>query len=164
MTRTISHPLKRSNDPVQHFVFEDASWSFYEQLLGEIGDRPIRVTYDQGRMEIMSPLWEHEEAKRLIGRLIETLTLVLKIPVKAAAPRRSAKGRSRRVWSRMNAIMCATRQRCGCKRIDLSRDPPPDLVVEIDVTHRSVLREPIYAALGVSEISAAREESLSAFT
>ena len=35
---------------------------------------------------------------------------------------------------------------------DAKRDPPPDLVVEVDVTHRSVDREPVYAALGVPEI------------
>jgi Uma2 family endonuclease len=40
----------------------------------------------------------------------------------------------------------------GRKRLDLKKDPPPELVVEIDVTHRSVPREPIYAALGVPEI------------
>ena len=39
-----------------------------------------------------------------------------------------------------------------CKRVDLSKDPPPELVVEIDVTSRSVPRQPIYAALGVPEI------------
>ena len=30
--------------------------------------------------------------------------------------------------------------------------PPPDLVVEVDITSRSIKREPIYAALGVPEI------------
>ena len=35
----------------------------------------------------------------------------------------------------------------GRKRIDLRKDPAPELVVEIDVTHRSVPREPIDAAL-----------------
>ena len=40
----------------------------------------------------------------------------------------------------------------GRKRVDLKKDPPPDLVVEVDVTSRSVPREPVYAALGVPEI------------
>jgi hypothetical protein len=40
----------------------------------------------------------------------------------------------------------------GRKRLDLRKDPPPELVVEIDVTSRSVPREPIYDALGVPEI------------
>ncbi len=40
----------------------------------------------------------------------------------------------------------------GRKRLDMKKDPPPELVVEIDITHRSIPREPIYAALGVPEI------------
>jgi len=40
----------------------------------------------------------------------------------------------------------------GRRRIDLTRDPPPDLVVEIDVTHSSLDRLSIYAALGVGEV------------
>ena len=40
----------------------------------------------------------------------------------------------------------------GRKRLNLKKDPPPELVVEIDVTSRSVARQPIYAALGVPEI------------
>src|SRR6185503_6068046 len=32
------------------------------------------------------------------------------------------------------------------------RDPPPELVLEVDVTRRSLDREPVYAALGVPEI------------
>ena len=37
-------------------------------------------------------------------------------------------------------------------RLDLTRDPPPDLVIEIDVTHDSAGKFAIYAALGVPEI------------
>jgi Uma2 family endonuclease len=40
----------------------------------------------------------------------------------------------------------------GKKRFDLSKDPPPDLAIEIDITSRSIPRLPIYAALGVPEI------------
>ncbi len=36
--------------------------------------------------------------------------------------------------------------------IDPAIHPAPDLAVEIDITHRSIGREPIYAALGVPEL------------
>jgi Uma2 family endonuclease len=38
------------------------------------------------------------------------------------------------------------------KRIDLRTDPPPDLVIEIDVMHSVVNREKMHAALGVPEM------------
>lgn len=40
----------------------------------------------------------------------------------------------------------------GKKRIDLNRDPAPDLVVEIDITSRSRHREQVYAALQIPEV------------
>jgi Uma2 family endonuclease len=36
--------------------------------------------------------------------------------------------------------------------IDLESDPPPDLVVEIDITSECLPKFPIYAALGIPEI------------
>jgi len=40
----------------------------------------------------------------------------------------------------------------GVEDIDLSIHPPPDLVVEVDVTSSSVPKEPIYAPMGVPEL------------
>ncbi len=40
----------------------------------------------------------------------------------------------------------------GLLEIDLSKNPPPDLVIEVDVTSPSLNKLPIYAALGVSEV------------
>lgn len=140
-------------DDVQHFVLEDASWEFYERLLKEIGDRPIRVTYDQGRLEIMSPLPEHEDPSRFIGRLITTLTIELNMPIKCLG---STTFRRRDKSKGLEPDECYyfknEKQMRGRKRLNMKKDPPPELVVEIDVTNRSVPREPIYAALGVPEI------------
>src|SRR5262249_9991265 len=40
----------------------------------------------------------------------------------------------------------------GKKKIDLARDPPPDLAIEIDISRSSLDRASIYVALGVPEI------------
>src|SRR5882762_6534259 len=84
MTRAISQPSGHASvdlDEVQHFVLEDASWELYEKLLRDIGNRPIRITYDDGRLEIMSPLPEHERPSNFIGRLIEMLSFELGMPI-----------------------------------------------------------------------------------
>jgi Uma2 family endonuclease len=132
---------------------EDASWELYEKLLHDIGDRPIRVTYDQGRMEIMSPSPEHEKPKKLLGRMIEALTVELDMPVASLG---------NTTFRRRETAMGLEPDECyyfrnelkmrGKTRLDLKKDPPPELVVEIDITSRSVPRQPIYAALGVPEI------------
>ena len=156
MTRILSQPLNVSPpqlDEVEHFVLEDASWELYEKLLKDIGERPIRVTYDDGRLEIMSPLPEHERPKEFLGRIIEMLSFELNRPVACLGSttfrrRDKAKGLEpdKCYYFRDEAKMR------GRKRLNLRKDPPPELVVEIDITSRSIPREPIYAALRVPEI------------
>jgi hypothetical protein len=65
----------------QHIVVDEISWEFYEQLLAEIGNRPVRVNYDQGRLEIMSPQPKDELWGAWINRLIELMCLERSIPV-----------------------------------------------------------------------------------
>jgi Uma2 family endonuclease len=162
MTQVLSQPRKKQSarrqsdsplDDIQHIVLEDATWELYDRLLRESGDRPIRINYDQGRLEMMSPLPEHEEVKKTIGRLIETLSYDMGIEVKSLG---STTFRRRDKAKGLEPDECYyfkdEKKMRGRKRLNLKRDPPPELVVEIDITHRSVDRESIYAALGVPEI------------
>jgi len=56
-------------------VIYDVPWDEYERLLDELSDRPhLRVSYDCGRLEIMSPLPEHEEYARFIDDLVRALS------------------------------------------------------------------------------------------
>jgi Uma2 family endonuclease len=53
--------------PVQseeRVVLQNVSWRLYEQMLQELGEsRAVRLTYDQGTLELMSPLLPHESSK-----------------------------------------------------------------------------------------------------
>ncbi len=40
----------------------------------------------------------------------------------------------------------------GKDDIDLAVDPPPDLVIEVDITHPALNKLPLYAAVGVTEV------------
>lgn len=56
-------------------LLEDISWQTYESLLKDFEESPgMRLTFDRGRLEIMTPLPPHESHKKLIGRLVETVT------------------------------------------------------------------------------------------
>jgi Uma2 family endonuclease len=142
-----------SPEDSQHLVLENASWDLYEQLLKAVGNRPIRLTYDTGRLEIMSPLPEHEQPKTIIGRFIEMLALERSMDMASYG---STTFRSKQKSKGLEPDECyyfrAEAQMRGRKRINLRKDPPPELVVEIDISSRSVPREPIYAAMGVPEL------------
>jgi len=153
MTLATERPLDAGGFGHQHLVLDGISWAFYERLLDEIGDRPIRVTYSHGSLEIMPPLPEHEIAKKAIAQLIELLTLELGIPracFGSTTFRREDKGGG------LEPDECyyfdnAPRVR-GMKRFDPAVHPAPDLGIEIDITQRSIPRDPIYADLGVREL------------
>jgi Uma2 family endonuclease len=137
----------------QHIALDGISWELYEQLLRDVGNRPIRITYYRGSIEIMSPLPKHETWKKRIARMIELMALEVNIPMETLG---STTFRRRAKAVGLEPDECYYIQHAanirGKDRLNLKVDPPPDLVVEIDITRRSIAREPIYARLGVPEL------------
>lgn len=150
MTLSADIPL----DGQQHIVLEDVSWELYEHLLREVGDRPIRMTYDDGRLEIMSPLPKHDRWSRRIGSLIHLTCVELNIPM---VPLGSTTFRDAAKKKGLEPVECFYIRHWQAamkmeEAFDPATDPPPDLAVEVDITRRSVARQPVYAALGVPEL------------
>jgi Uma2 family endonuclease len=137
----------------QHIVLDFISWDFYERLVKEVADRPIRITYDSGSIEIMAPLGVHEGWKSRIGVLIGTMCCARDIEFRC-------KGNITLRWKEKEKGLepddCYYIQNVDAisskSEVDLAKDPPPDLAIEIDITSRSIEREPIYAAFGVPEL------------
>jgi Uma2 family endonuclease len=135
------------------FVFDNVAWADYEAMLRIVGDRPIRLTYDRGVLTIMSPLRKHNGEKKLLGSMIETLVLELKIPYEMLGST---------TWKREDLLKGIEADECYYfenalklvpnQEIDLKVAPPPDLAVEVDVTSESIDRLRIYASLGVREV------------
>ncbi|MBD2450631.1 Uma2 family endonuclease [Nostoc sp. FACHB-152] len=129
------------------------SWQTYENLLNELSaSRRLRLTYNRGNLEIMVPSPEHERYKKILGRFVETLSEELEIsidPLGSTTFKRpdsiGAEPDECFYIGNINVIR-------GKKRIDLQLDPPPDLVIEIDITSGSKNRFEVYAAMGVPEI------------
>jgi Uma2 family endonuclease len=137
-----------------HVLLKNISWQTYRALLEDVEQQPsIRLTYDQGQLEIMVPLRPHESAKKLIGRFIEALTEELNIEICSLGSLTC----SREDLARgLEPDQCYYIQHESVIRelddIDLTRDPPPDLAIEIDISYSSLNRLSIYEALGVPEV------------
>jgi Uma2 family endonuclease len=136
-------------------VLDDIDWRTYTRILRafETSGHRMRLTYDRGTLEIMSPLWEHEEPAYLLGRFVDVLVEELNLPYRAG---RSVTLRRRRVRQGLESDNCywiASAARLqGKSRLDLRVDPPPDLAIERDLTHSSLDRLSIYARLRVLEV------------
>jgi Uma2 family endonuclease len=135
-------------------VIQDVGWEDYEELLEQLADRPgVRVTYDEGKLEIMSPLPEQEKCKRFIERIIDTLSDALDLNVEALGSATWKKKRDRKGAEADTCYYVANAEKIiGKRKIDLTVDPPPDLVVEVDATSESSSKFPIYRTFRVPEI------------
>jgi Uma2 family endonuclease len=153
-------PLTIAQDE-QHFLMHRVSWRTYENLLRELGDRHIFLTYDRGALEIMSPSRKHERVSKIIGRLVEAMTEELGIEISSSG---STTFRREDLEQGLEPDECywianeaAVREK---DEIDLRIDPPPDLAIEVDFQSSSIDREQVYGALGVPEIWRWKDERL----
>ncbi|HLG15376.1 MAG TPA: Uma2 family endonuclease [Blastocatellia bacterium] len=140
--------------PDASVVFRDVGWDEYEELLDQIGEASgLRISYDNGSLEIMTISAEHEKYALFLNRVVSTLGLRLRIDILFFGSA-TMKQRKRRKGKEPDACFYVqTAPVIGNKvQLDFETDPPPDIAVEIDVHHDSRASFPIYAALGVPEI------------
>src|SRR5688572_18660481 len=81
---TPTAPTTSTRPPGERFLLRGMSWEFYEHLLEELDNRPIRVTYDRGALELMSPSYRHEGSAEILGQLVRLLAEELEVPIKGA--------------------------------------------------------------------------------
>jgi Uma2 family endonuclease len=135
-------------------LLKNISWKTYESLLNELGEHGgIRLTYDRGNLEIMTPSAPHEGSKKILGRFVESVSEELNIEIRSLG---SLTCRREDLARGLEPDQCYYIQNENVvwdkEQIDLNQDPPPDLVVEIDVTSSSIDRLSLYASLGVPEV------------
>lgn len=149
MTLAVEHPRQVTG----RVVLRGVSWQFYEDALRELADQHIFLTYDRGDLEIMAPSQYHEWHKTLLARFIEIMTLELDIPVVSGGSTTFRREDLERGLEPDECYYVQSESRVRDSReVDLTRDPPPDLAIEMDYTHHSLDRLSIYAALGVPEV------------
>ncbi|MFQ4143217.1 Uma2 family endonuclease [Chlorogloeopsis sp. ULAP02] len=138
----------------QRVVLRNISWQTFETMLAEMGEeRASRLTYDQGTLEIMTPLLPHEYWKCLIERLIFVLGEELNLEIFPTGSTTLKREDLRRSAEPDSSYYIQNEAQVRNKfEIDLNSDPPPDLVVEIDLTSSSLDKFQIYASLGVPEL------------
>jgi len=138
----------------QRVILPNISWQTFEIILAEMGNhRATRLTYDQGTLEIMTPLMPHEYNNRLLEHLVFTLAEELNLNIKSIGSTTCKRPDLLRGVEPDSAFYIQNEPLMRQKRnLDLTQDPAPDLVIEVDYTSAAVDRFPIYLALGVPEV------------
>jgi Uma2 family endonuclease len=138
--------------PGQRVLLSEVSWQEFEAILEDLGEhRSSRVAYDNGILEIMTPLPEQGHNKEIISDLIKALLEELDIEFCTLG---STTFKNQNMNQGIEPDNCLYIQNeaavRGKNRLDLTVDPPPDLALEIDVTSRT--HPNIYEALGMPEL------------
>ena len=126
--------------PTNRVLLQGIHWKTYQALVQDLESQAgKRLTYDNGMLEIMMPLPPHEHYKRLLGRFVEVTTEEMGIEICSLGSC---------TWSREDLQKGLEPDECyyiqnelavrGKRVIDLSVEPPPDLVIEVDIMSNSL--------------------------
>lgn len=161
MATAAARPRRRAS-VASGFVFHDVTWDDYEAMLRMVGDRPIRILYDRGEMEIFMPTYRHDNGAYLLGRMVDLLTEELEVDLeggRTTTHKRKDLGKGAEpddgYWFGAKALHMR-----GKDQLDLATDPVPDLIIEVAVTRTSLDRIEIFAAMGVPEVWRSTSRSL----
>src|SRR5712691_10976602 len=140
--------------PTDRVVISNVRWETYESLLKDLENQSSpRLAYDQGVLEIMSPHFEHDRAKEILADIAKMTLVELDLDFEAAGSTTFKHEVLKRGFELDSSfyIKNAAHVR-GKKRLDMEIDPPPELIMEIDVTKDSMNKFPLYAALRIPEV------------
>lgn len=130
-------------DAESRFVLHGVPWWTYVALRDALDDQAgLKMTYLHGTLELMSPSTLHEDAKKIIARLIEVWAMERDVDLRGfggATFRREAKERG------LEPDECY-------KLGQLDDDDVPDIAIEVIVTSGLVDKMQVYAGLGVPEV------------
>lgn len=140
--------------PESGVILEGVSWKIYEGLLSEHPDSASpRFAYDNGALEIMILSRRHEQPNRKLAQIVEIVAEQLEIDVECLG---SMTCKREDLLKGFEPDSCFYIQNLdniiGKDELDFQVDPPPDLVIEIDITSPSLPKFPIFAAFGVPEV------------
>jgi Uma2 family endonuclease len=132
-----------------------SNWPMYERFLAARGEEypKLRITYSRGRLELMTISGPHGRLTYLLARLLDIITEELNIPQVCYGPstiRREDvdRGMEPDQWYYFEHA----NQMAGIRELDFTRDPPPDLAIEIEVSRSILDRIDICRAIGIREV------------
>lgn len=135
-------------------IYYGVSWDTYLQLLDELGDDSgVRMTFNRGVLEIMSPKRLHEQITRLVDMVVTLLAFESEVNVDNCGAMTLRVASEERGGEPDSCFYVANEAAVrGVDEIDLQVHPPPDIVLEVDITSPSLDKFGLYLAARVPEV------------
>ena len=153
MTAILTEPVVSETE--QRIVLSRIGWDQYEAILRALPDQAgVKIVYQGGRLTLMSPSRSHDWHAKKIGQLITSVAIASGMEIEEAG---HATFRSKEACSGVeadesyylgdNAVLMR-----GPQNVNLEKQPPPDIVIEVEVTHKADDAVISWAKLGVPEV------------
>src|SRR5262249_34511497 len=137
----------------QRLLLRNIDWHTYKTIADALQDKYLHLTYDRGALEFMVLSIAHERFKSLLALVICALAEELNRVIGSFG---SFTHQREALLRGLEPDLCFYlghfAQVRGRKTIDLTRDPPPDLAIEVEISRSALDRLAIYAALSVPEV------------
>jgi len=147
-----ANPLTPEQSAEQRLTLSPVSWQTYEALLDAFGEhRAVRLHYDQGVLELMVPLEAHENPSDVIGVFIRILVVESGLNLKSMASTTLRRSTLQKGAEPDKCYYIQNEALVRGRTVDLEQDPPPDLVVEIDISHTDIDKNQLYVHMGIPE-------------
>jgi Uma2 family endonuclease len=146
-----SPPRVEADDCV---VLDCVSWETYERLLSDDEERRVpRMTYDRGVLELVTPSKPHEVDAAAITRIVDIVTAVLGIPIQSTASTTYRRHDLERGFEPDASFYIQNEPRVRDRReVDLTVDPPPDVVLEMEMSRSARDKLPLFASMSIPEV------------
>ncbi len=150
----LARTATRTSGQGEHrFLLHNISWKTYDSLCKDLDGQRVRINYDCGSLEFMTVSRLHEKYRWCLGRLFEMLCDAFRVQYEVGG---SMTFRDEDLKKGMEPDDCYWTDNAhlmrGKTEPDLATDPPPDVVLEVEVTHGLVNRLAILAALRIPQV------------
>jgi len=141
--------------PDESKVLYGVSWEEYVEFTkATLDETNLELTYNRGVLKVnMGQGFRHENLSRFLNSLITTVSLILRVRIIPVGSMTLTSSRVRKGADPDESYYIQNAHRASFKQelFDDATDTPPDIVVEIDETHKSEDKFEIYAAFGIKE-------------
>jgi Uma2 family endonuclease len=134
-------------------VLENVSWEVFVALADERRGSVPRMTYDEGVLEMMRPKRKHENISCLLGRMIEAYSEIKGIEILSVAAVTVKRSDLKKAYEADESYYVTNIDNVLSKEeLDFDVDPPPDLVIEVELTSSAIDKLELFAAMRVREV------------
>jgi Uma2 family endonuclease len=134
-------------------VLENVSWEVFVALADERRGSVPRMTYDEGVLEMMRPKRKHENISCLLGRMIEAYSEIKGIEILSVASVTVKRSDLKKAYEADESYYVTNIDNVLSKEeLDFDVDPPPDLVIEVELTSSAIDKLELFAAMRVREV------------